>query len=95
MQVSALDQELIEVDPDTKEMLKLLVSWGSRGLLRFSAADRCLIRITLLDNRGKQSQFEGKWFLELKSGTVASLADRFGLILWMWCSCFSVLTVHR
>lgn len=25
-QVSALDQELIEVDPDTKEMLKLLVS---------------------------------------------------------------------
>lgn len=26
MQVSALDQELIEVDPDTKEMLKLLVS---------------------------------------------------------------------
>ena len=26
LQVSALDQELIEVDPDTKEMLKLLVS---------------------------------------------------------------------
>lgn len=26
VQVSALDQELIEVDPDTKEMLKLLVS---------------------------------------------------------------------
>lgn len=29
VQVSALDQELIEVDPDTKEMLKLLVSLGS------------------------------------------------------------------
>lgn len=28
VQVSALDQELIEVDPDTKEMLKLLVSLG-------------------------------------------------------------------
>lgn len=27
VQVSALDQELIEVDPDTKEMLKLLVSF--------------------------------------------------------------------
>lgn len=29
VQVSALDQELIEVDPDTKEMLKLLVCLGS------------------------------------------------------------------
>lgn len=29
VQVSALDQELIEVDPDTKEMLKLLVSLSS------------------------------------------------------------------
>lgn len=28
VQVSALDQELIEVDPDTKEMLKLLVSFS-------------------------------------------------------------------
>lgn len=26
LQISALDQELIEVDPDTKEMLKMLVS---------------------------------------------------------------------
>lgn len=33
VQVSALDQELIEVDPDTKEMLKLLVSSGSIWLL--------------------------------------------------------------
>lgn len=31
VQVSALDQELIEVDPDTKEMLKLLVSLSVRG----------------------------------------------------------------
>lgn len=56
VQVSALDQELIEVDPDTKEMLKLLVSCCSRGLLSFSGADRCLIRITLLDDHSEQSQ---------------------------------------
>lgn len=31
VQVSALDQELIEVDPDTKEMLKLLVSLSVTG----------------------------------------------------------------
>lgn len=29
LQVSALDLEPIEVDPDTKEMLKMLVSTGS------------------------------------------------------------------
>lgn len=49
-QVSALDQELIEVDPDTKEMLKLLVrfykckccgwkpQWGKMSLFIFGLA---------------------------------------------------------
>lgn len=33
LQISALDQEIIEVDPDTKEMLKMLVSLKSRTML--------------------------------------------------------------
>lgn len=36
VQVSALDQELIEVDPDTKEMLKLLVSLSVTGQNKYS-----------------------------------------------------------
>lgn len=35
VQVSALDQELIEVDPDTKEMLKLLVSLSLSTVLTY------------------------------------------------------------
>lgn len=41
LQVSALDQEPIEVDPDTKEMLKMLVSTGS------TAHVTCVVNNTL------------------------------------------------
>ena len=36
LQISQLEQnDIIEVDPDTKEMLKLLVSYTFAGILRY------------------------------------------------------------
>ncbi len=43
LQISALDQELIEVDPDTKEMLKMLVSVEHISLLFLVTVNKILL----------------------------------------------------